>query len=91
MRYFALLNIQHYLMAWLPTIVFIFLFAIGLGFLYFKRQDSVERETRIIERYPGGIEGRNAPFPMVLYLILVGTIAWVLVYIILHGVWEVRI
>jgi len=91
MRYFALLNIQHYIMFLFPTIAFIALFAIGLGYYYIRRQDSADRETRIIERFPDGIEGRNAPFPMIIYLILAGTVLWVLAYIILIGVLEVKI
>jgi hypothetical protein len=74
-----------------PAIAFIVLFIIGLGFYYIHRRDSAEREARVIERYPGGIEGRNAPFPMVLYMIIAGTIIWVAAYIFLIGVLGVRI
>ena len=91
MRYFEVLNIQHFFMYLFPAIAFIMLFIIGLGFYHFKRKESAERETRIIERYPGGIEGRNAPFPVLAYLIIFGTITWVLAYIILIGVLKVKI
>jgi hypothetical protein len=91
MRYFELLGIQHFVMYLLPTIAFIALFVIGLGFYHFHRKDSAERESRIIEQYPGGIQGRNAPFPIVLYLVIAGTILWVLAYIILIGVLGVKI
>jgi hypothetical protein len=64
---------------------------IGLGYYYIGGKDSEERKTRIIEQYPGGIEGRNAPFPLFVVLILVGTIGWSLAYIILIGVLGVRI
>lgn len=74
-----------------PAIAFIMLFIIGLGFYHIKRKDSAERENRIIERYPGGIEGRNAPIPFLAYLIIFGTIIWVLAYIILIGFLKVRI
>ena len=91
MRYFELLGIQHFVMYLVPTLSFIVLFVIVLGFYHFKRQDSAERETRIIEEYPGDIQGRNAPFPIVVYLIIAGTVIWVLAYIILIGVLGVRI
>jgi len=91
MRFFALLNIDHYIMFVFPTIAFIFLFAIGLGYYHIQRRDSADRKTRIIERFPDGIEGRNAPFPMIIYLTIIGTVMWVLAYIILIGVLEVRI
>ncbi len=64
MRFFELLSIQHFFMYLFPAIATIALFIIGLGFYHIQRKDSAERETRIIERYPGGIEGRNAPFPL---------------------------
>ena len=91
MRYFELLGIQHFVMYLFPALAFIVLFIVGLGFYYLHRQDSKERETRIIERFAGGIEGRNAPFPIVLYLIIAGTIIWVFAYIMLIGVLGVKI
>jgi len=74
-----------------PAIAFIALFMVGLGFYHINRKDSAERESRIIERYPEGIEGRNAPFPLITYLVVFGTIIWVLAYIILIGVLKVKI
>jgi hypothetical protein len=91
MRYFELLGIQHFVMYLFPAVAFIALFVIGLGFYHFQRKGSAESETRIIEEYPDGIQGRNAPFPLVLYLIIAGTVTWVLAYIILIGVLGVKI
>ena len=91
MRYFELLGIQHFVMYLFPTLAFIALFILGLGFYHFKRKNSAERETRIIEEYPGGIQGRNAPFPIALYLIIAGTVIWVLAYIFLIGGLGVKI
>ena len=91
MRYFELLGIQHFVMYLFPAVAFVALFITGLGFYHFKRKGSAERESRIIEQYPGGIEGRNAPFPLVVYLIIAGTVVWVLAYIILIGVLGVKI
>ena len=91
MRYFQLLGIQHFFMYLFPALATIVLFVIGLGYYYIRRKDSEARETRIIEEFPGGIQGRNAPFPLVLILILVGTIIWGLAYIILIGILGVKI
>ena len=91
MRYFEVLNIQHFVMYLFPTIAFIALFIIGLGFYYIKRKDSAQREASVIEHFPEGIEGRNAPFPLIAYLVLYGTIIWVLAYILLIGVLKVKI
>ncbi len=91
MRYFQLLGMQHFVLYLFPALAAIVLFIIGLGFYHIQRIDSEERKTRIIEQYPGGIEGRNAPFPLVLYLTIAGTVVWVLAYIILIGVLGVKI
>ncbi len=91
MRYFEVLGIQHFFMYLFPAVATIVLFIIGLGFYHIQRKDSAERESRIIERYPGGIEGRNAPFPVLAYLVIIGTIVWVLAYILLIGGLKVKI
>jgi hypothetical protein len=91
MRYFEVLSIQHFVMYLFPAIAFIALFIVGLGFYHINRKDSAERETRIIERFPEGIEGRNAPFPLLVYLVIFGTVVWVLAYILLIGVLKVKI
>jgi hypothetical protein len=91
MRYFEVLGIQHFFMYLFPAIATIALFIIGLGFYHIYRKDSAEREVRVIERYPGGVEGRNAPFPLIAYLITLGTIFWVLAYILLIGILKVKI
>ena len=91
MRYFEVLGIQHFFMYLFPAIATIVLFIIGLGFYHIQRKDSAERESRIIERYPGGIEGRNAPFPILGYLVIIGTVVWVLAYILLIGGLKVKI
>lgn len=91
MRYFELLGFQHLVLYLFPAIAFVALFIIGLGFYHFRRKDSEERETRITEQFPGGILGRDAPFPLLLYLILVGTIVWVFTYMMLIGISGVKI
>ena len=91
MRYFELLGVQHFVMYFFPALAFIVLFISGLGFYHFRRKDSSERETRIIEEYPDGIQGRNAPFPLIIYLTIAGTVIWVLAYILLIGGLGVKI
>lgn len=85
MRYFFLLNWQHVILYLFPTVASILVFAAGLGFYHFKRKDSVERQNQIIEEFPGGIQGRNAPFPLVVMLVISGTVVWALAYILLIG------
>lgn len=91
MRIFDVLNIQHFVLYLFPALAFILLFAAGLGYTATRRKGAEERMNRIIEEYPGGIQGRNAPFPLFLTLTIAGTIVWSLLYIILIGVLGVRI
>ena len=91
MRLFEVLNIQHFVLYLFPAAAFIAVFAAGLGFVHLRRRDSEERAGRIIERFPGGIEGRNAPFPLVLTLTIAGTLLWSVLYILFIGVLGVRI
>ncbi|MCU0590838.1 MAG: hypothetical protein MUC57_05115 [Desulfobacterales bacterium] len=91
MRIFDILNIQHVVLYFFPTLAFILFFAAGLGYVYIRRGTSVDRLTRIIEEYPGGIEGRNAPFPLVVTLIIAGAVIWSLLYIVLIGLFKVKI
>ncbi len=91
MRLFAVLNIQHFVLYLFPAAAFIVVFAAGLGYMHLRRRGSEERTTRIIEKFPGGIEGRNAPFPLVLTLTIAGTLVWSLLYILLTGILGVKI
>lgn len=91
MRIFEVLNIQHFVIYLFPTLAFILVFAAGLGYAHIRRKTSAERLTRIIEEYPGGIEGRNAPFPLVVTLTIAGTVVWSLLYIVLTGLLKVKI
>ena len=91
MRYFDLRNFQDIVLYLFPALVFVVLFVLGLSFAHFVRRDSRRRWEEITERHAGGIEGRNAPFPVLAYLIIIGTIAWVLAYILLIGGLKVKI
>jgi hypothetical protein len=91
MRIFEVLNVQHLLMYLFPTLAFIVVFAAGLGYLHIRRRASEDHLNRIIEKYPGGIEGRNAPFPLMLTLTIAGTVVWCLLYILLTGLLKMKI
>jgi len=91
MHFFELRNIQHFVLYIFPTLIFIIVFGVGLKNLYFRGQNPEEKMNKIVHAYPGGIEERNAPFPLVLILIIAGTVIWGLLYIILYGVLEVKI
>jgi hypothetical protein len=91
MRIFEVLNTQHLVMYLFPSLAFILIFAAGLGYMHVRRRASEERLTRVIEKYPGGIEGRNAPFPLMLTLTIASAVVWCLLYILLTGLLKVKI
>lgn len=91
MRFFALLNLQHIVLWLFPTLVFMIIFGLALNFSYLRSRDSDERMKKILYRFPGGIEDRNAPFPLAMLLIIVGTILWVFFYILGTGLLNVKI
>ena len=91
MHYFELRNFQHFMAYLFPTLLFVVLLAVGLGRMHFKDRDAESKMQKIIHRYPGGIEERNESFPLILILIIAGTVLWGFLYIILYGVLEVRI
>lgn len=85
MRLFEMVGIEDFVLYFFPSLAFIFVFAAGLSFAHFRRKNSESKLTTIIEKFPGGIEGRNAPFPLVLFMIIAGTVIWVLGYILFIG------
>jgi amino acid transporter len=91
LHFFELRNFQHFVLYLFPGLIFVFLFAASLAFMFFRRRDSEEREKRIIQTYIGEIEERNAPFPLIAFLIILGTVLWLFLYILLTGVLGVKI
>jgi len=91
MRFFSLLGFQHVVLYLIPTLVFIIVFGVGLGYTHFHGKDSEIRKSEIHARFSENIEGRNAPFPLVMTLIMAGTIAWMLCYIVGIGILGVKI
>ena len=91
MRLFEMVGIEDFVLYLFPTMAFIFVFAAGLAFSYFRGNESEKKLTTIIERFPGGIEGRNAPFPLVLIMVIAGTVIWAITYILFIGLSGVKI
>ena len=91
MRYFELLNFQHFILYIFPAFITLLLIAVALKFSYFRDENSEKKLTRITHRYPQGIEERNAPFPLIISLIVIGTIVWVFAYILMVGLLGIKI
>ena len=91
MHYFELRDIQHFVLYLLPAVLGVLIFAIGLARIHFRHEDDDARMQQVHTTYAGGIEERNAPFPLILVLIIGGTVIWGVLYIIFYGVLGVRI
>jgi len=91
MRLFELLNIQHLVLYFFPGLVAVLLVASALAFSHFHGKGRDEQKDRVIQRYPSELEERNAPFPLVLFLLILGTVIWGIGYIVMHGWLKVKI
>jgi hypothetical protein len=90
-RFFELLNFQQVMAYIFLTLVFILIFGLALAYSHLKSDDAKEREQKIIYRFPGGIEDRDAPFPLAMTLVIAGTLIWLFFYILLTGLLGVKI
>jgi len=84
-RFFNLLNIQHLVMAVFPALLCVVLVGIALSFSHFRGKASEDRRNRVTGTYPDDIEERDAPFPLFLFLVIVGTVLWGIGYILMIG------
>lgn len=91
MRHFDLLNFQHVVLYVFPTLIFMVIFGLALKYSHLHGEGSETRKSAVIYRYPGGIEDRDAPFPLSMLLIIAGTVVWAFFYILFTGLLEVKI
>lgn len=91
MRFFELLNFQHVMGYIFSTLLFMVVFGVGLAFSHFRGKDDEARKTAIVGQFPDGIQDRNAPFPLVMVLMIAGAVIWGFFYILMHGLLGVQI
>lgn len=91
MRYFALLNWQHVLVYAFPTLIFMVVFYLALGYHHLHSERAEDRKNKITYVFPGRIGDREAPFPLAMILIIAGTLVWMAAYIVGTGVLGVKI
>ena len=91
MRFYELLNFQHVMGYIFGGLIFMVFFGVGLAYSHLNTADAEKRKTEVIYRYPEGIEDRNAPYPLIITLILLGVFIWGVFYILLHGLLNVKI
>jgi hypothetical protein len=54
-------------------------------------KNAEERKKKIVHSYPAKLASRNSPFPLILFLIIVGFLMWTISYTLLTGILEVKI
>ncbi len=91
MRFYALLNFQHIMAYIFPTLIFMVVFGVGLAFGHLHSKDVEARKSKIVGRFADGIEDRDAPYPLVMMLIIAGAVIWGFFYILMHGLLGVKI
>lgn len=91
MRFFGLLNFQHVMGYIFPTLLFMVVFGVGLAFTHFHSKDAETRKTAVTGEFADGIQDRHSPYPLVMVLIIAGTIVWGFFYILMHGLLGVKI
>ncbi len=91
MRFFELVNLQDMVLYFFPAVLAILVLGIALGYVHFRTARSEERMRRSYYTFPEDIEDRQAPFPLSLILIIAGTVVWAFFYILVIGLWGVKI
>jgi len=91
MRFFELVNLQDIILYLFPAVLAILMVGLALGYVHFRTFSSEERMKRAYYHFPEDIEDRQAPFPLSLVLIIAGTVVWAFFYILLIGLWGVKI
>jgi hypothetical protein len=91
MRFFELVNLQDMVLSFFPAVLAILVLGTALGYVHFRTARSEERMRRSYYTFPEDIEDRQAPFPLSLILIIAGTVVWAFFYILVIGLWGVKI
>ena len=91
MRYFELLGLQHVILFVFPTLIFMILFYLGITHAHFRGKQSKEKLTKSVHSYSHGLASRNAPFPLILILIISGIVIWIVLYTLVTGILGVKI
>lgn len=91
MRLFALLNFQHVMAYLFVGLLVLLLFGLGLAYSHLHTPDAARRTETVVHHYRDNLSSRNAPFPLVMLLIIAGTVVWAFFYILMHGLLGVKI
>ncbi len=91
MHFFLVRDIQHLVMYFFPAFLSVFLIGVGLAYTFFRTRGSEEDKDASYHTYPDGIVDKRGPFPLILILVIAGTVIWGFFYVLAMGLLEVRI
>ena len=91
MRYFELLNYQHAIGSILVALIFMVLFAVGLAYTPLMNSKNKQPKAEDKHQFADNIEEGGGPFPLIMGLIISGTIIWAFIYVFYYGFSEVNI
>ncbi len=72
-------------------LLFMVVFGVGLAYSHLHTKDAELHKKQIVSRFADGIEDRDAPYPLVMMLIIAGAVIWGFFYILMHGLLGVKI
>jgi hypothetical protein len=91
MRFFELVNLQDMVLYFFPAVLAILVLGLALGYVHVHTARSEEKMKRVSYTFPEDIEDKQAPFPLSLILIIAGVVVWAFFYILVIGLWGVKI
>ena len=84
MRFFFLLDYQHWLLSvGLGLVLVILVYLAFRSYGYSQEKSTGKAEERFT--YPDGIEGRNFPTPPLILFLYIGFVVWAICYILFVG------
>ena len=72
-------------------LLFILILGVGLVFIELKNTKDENGKTDISNFFSDGIQDRNAPYPLLMVLIIAGAFVWGILYFVMHGLLEAKI
>jgi hypothetical protein len=85
MRFYELLNFQHVVGSMIIPLIFIILFAVGISFMPLINSKDKQSEKKVIQVFNDDIQKAEGPFPLIMALIIAGTVIWGVFYIFYYG------
>jgi hypothetical protein len=89
MRFFEILNNQQVAALIIIAIIFLILFGVALAFIPMSGPKAKAFNIKVIQNFADGINKGDGPFPLIITLLIAGTILWTVFYILFYGFSEV--